>query len=391
MDGGEAADLTARTAPGFAAVDAAAWDRCAGTGNPFVSHRFLLALEESGCATTETGWAPCPVLLETPAPGPRVLAAAAAYLKTHSYGEYVFDHGWAEAYERAGGRYYPKIQVSSPFTPAPGPRLLAPAGPERPERLRALAIAIAATAERHSASSAHVTFCTEDEWAVLGGAGYLRRTAEQFHWVNGGYESFDEFLAALSSRKRKAIRRERRTAAAEGAITFRTLQGGEITEADWDAFFEFYMDTGRRKWGTPYLNRAFFRLVGERMADDVVLVLADRGGTPIAGALNFVGGGVLYGRYWGTLGTQPALHFEVCYYQAIDYAIRHGLTRVEAGAQGPHKLARGYLPVRTYSAHWIADPGLREAVAEYLERERRHVDLEIGGLAARSPFRQPNR
>lgn len=389
VDVGKTADLNVRIAESFKAVDAAAWDACAGAGNPFVSHRFLLALEESGCATAQTGWAPSPILLETPAG--KLAAAAPAYLKTHSYGEYVFDHGWAEAFEHAGGCYYPKLQVSSPFTPAPGPRLLAPAGPKRNTQLRALVTGITATAERYSASSAHVTFCAEDEWALLGDAGYLLRTAEQFHWVNDTYNSFDDFLSALASRKRKAIRKERRIAVAGGAITFRTVEGPQITEDDWDAFFEFYMDTGRRKWGTPYLNRTFFQLIGDRMADDIVLVLADHGGTPIAGALNFKGGGVLYGRYWGTSSAQSALHFEVCYYQAIDYAIHHGLARIEAGAQGKHKLARGYLPVRTYSAHWIADPGFRAALAEWLERERHHVDLEIGELAAHGPFRNTNR
>ncbi|MDA1132791.1 MAG: GNAT family N-acetyltransferase, partial [Proteobacteria bacterium] len=385
MDGDGAEPLTARTAESFASIDAAAWDRCAGGDNPFVSHRFLQALEQSGCATASTGWTPRPILLETPSG--ELAAAAPAYLKTHSYGEYVFDHGWADAFERAGGRYYPKLQVSSPFTPAPGPRLLA-AGPNRAHRLDALARAIAAATRAGDASSAHVTFCTEDEWQLLGEVGYLRRVGEQFHWRNEGYETFDHFLAALASRKRKAVRRERRTATAGGAITIRALEGADITGPQWDAFFAFYLDTGSRKWGTPYLNRAFFRRIAETMADDIVLVLAEQDSAPVAAALNFKGGGVLYGRYWGTRSTQPALHFEVCYYQAIDYAIRHRLRRVEAGAQGPHKLARGYLPVRTYSAHWIADPAFRDAVAEYLDRERRLVDDEIGALAALAPYRQ---
>lgn len=385
MDGDGAEPLTARIAESFASIDAAAWDRCAGGDNPFVSHRFLLALEQSGCATAATGWTPRPVLLESPAG--ELAAAAPAYLKTHSYGEYVFDHGWAEAFERAGGRYYPKLQVSSPFTPAPGPRLLA-TGPNRAHRLDALARAITAATESGDASSAHVTFCPEDEWRLLGQAGFLLRVGEQFHWRNEGFETFDEYLAALASRKRKAVKKERRTATAGGAITIRTIEGADVSEAQWDAFFAFYLDTGSRKWGTPYLNRAFFGRIAETMAADIVLVLAEQDGAPVAAALNFKGGGVLYGRYWGTRSAQPALHFEVCYYQAIDYAIRHGLRRVEAGAQGPHKLARGYLPVRTYSAHWIADPAFRAAVADYLDRERRMVDEEIGALAARAPYRQ---
>ena len=381
----ESPRFAARTADSFRAVDAAVWDRCAGTGNPFVSHRFLLALEESGSATEETGWAPCPILVEDE--DGTVVAVAPLYLKSHSFGEYVFDHGWADALERAGrGPYYPKLQMSVPFTPVPGPRLLAQGGQAETAR-RALAAAALEVARRGGVSSLHVTFCTEGEALLLQESGYLLRTGEQFHWLNDGYESFDDFLAALSSRKRKAIRKERRQAADGGATTFRVIEGADATKADWDAFFGFYMDTGQRKWGSPYLNRAFFRLLGERVADSVVLVMAMHGGVPVAGALNLKGGGCLFGRYWGSLRYLSCVHFEVCYYQAIEYAIDHGLSRVEAGAQGPHKLSRGYLPVRTHSAHWIADPAFRRTVAEYLDRERRQVEDEIAKGAEFSPFR----
>jgi len=301
-------------------------------------------------------------------------------------GEYVFDHGWADAFERAGGSYYPKLQAAVPFTPVPGRRLLVRPDPEAETRREALAQGAIALARRHGVSSFHVTFATESDWNVLGAAGFLRRTDQQFHFVNEGYRDFEDFLAALASRKRKAIRRERRDAL-EGGIEVEHLTGKGLTEAAWDSFFAFYMDTGSRKWGRPYLNRRFFSLIGERMSDRILLILAKRGGRRIAGALNFIGSDALYGRNWGTLEEQPFLHFELCYYQAIEWAIAHGLKRVEAGAQGEHKIARGYRPTVTYSAHWIADPGFRRAVAEYLERERRQVAADTDALADFLPFR----
>jgi predicted N-acyltransferase len=377
--------FAARTVDSFRDIDAAVWDHCAGADNPFVSHRFLLALEESGSATKETGWAPTPLILKDERGA--VVAAAPLYLKNDSLGEYVFDHAWADALERkGGGPYYPKLQMAVPFTPVPGPRLLAQ-GEHAETARRALAAAALEVARRSGVSSLHVTFCSEAEALLLQDSGYLLRTDEQFHWLNDGYETFDDFLAALSSRKRKAIRKERLQAVDGGATRFRVVEGAEATEADWDAFFAFYMDTGRRKWGSPYLNRAFFRILGEQMADSVVLVMALQDETPVAGALNLKGEGCLFGRYWGSLRYQSCLHFELCYYQAIEYAIRHGLGRIQAGAQGPHKLARGYLPVRTFSAHWIADPAFRRSVAEYLGRERRQVDDEIARTTAFSPFR----
>jgi len=301
-------------------------------------------------------------------------------------GEYVFDHGWADAYERAGGRYYPKLQASVPFTPVTGSRLLLKPGPEVEHRRTTLATGAATLARQLGVSSLHVTFAPEDEWAFLGGCGYLQRTDQQFHFVNENYRDFDDFLAALASRKRKAIRRERREAL-EGGIEVEHLTGAGLTEAAWDAFFSFYMDTGSRKWGRPYLNRRFFALIGERMADRILLVLAKRGRRYVAGALNFIGSDTLYGRYWGAVEELPFLHFELCYYQAIDWAISHGLPRVEAGAQGEHKLARGYRPTTTYSAHWIGDPSFRRAVADYLERERRQVAHDGEALAEFLPFR----
>ncbi len=366
-------------------IDAAVWDLCAGSENPFVSHKFLTALEQSGSASAAQGWAPHHLVAESI--GGTVLGVAPAYLKSHSYGEYVFDHGWAQAYEQAGGAYYPKLQIAVPFTPVTGPRLLIRPDVDRDATGRALLAGAIEIAERSGLSSLHVTFCTKDEWARMGADGLLQRMDEQFHWVNHGYETFNDFLGALTSRKRKAIAKERRQALGGGEITIEALTGDEITEGHWDAFFEFYMDTGRRKWGTPYLTREFFSLLGQSMGNQVVLVMAARAGRPIAGALNLLGPDCLYGRYWGCTEYQPSLHFEVCYYQAIDFAIQHGLQRVEAGAQGPHKIARGYLPVRTYSAHWIANPAFRQAVADYLVRERGHTENEIESLAAHAPFR----
>lgn len=352
--------------------------------NPFVSHAFLSSLEESGCVSARTGWAPQHLLVEDETGA--VLAAMPCYLKNHSRGEYVFDHGWAEAFEQAGGRYYPKLQVSIPFTPVTGPRLLVRPGPKMESAREALVAGALQLCKRREASSLHITFATESEWKYLTKLGLLARNDCQFHWFNDGYSSFEDFLAALSSRKRKILKRERREAL-DGVEIFR-LRGKELTEAAWDAFFAFYMDTGSRKWGQPYLNRSFFSIVSDKMADKIVLVLARRAGRYVAGALNFLGENTIYGRYWGTTESRPFLHFEVCYYQAIEYAIEHKLARVEAGAQGPHKLARGYMPVTTYSAHWIADSGLRRAVADHLVRERAHVAAESEELAALGPFRK---
>jgi predicted N-acyltransferase len=354
------------------------------TRNPFVSHAFLASLEDSGCVSARTGWMPQHLVVETEQGD--VLAVMPCYLKNHSQGEYVFDHGWAEAYERAGGDYYPKLQCSVPFTPVNGPRLLVCPGPYAEAAREALVAAGIELTKRRRASSLHLTFITENEWKYLSGLGLLARTDRQFHWINEGYKSFDEFLAALSSRKRKVLQRERREAM-EG-IEIVCLTGKQLTDDVWDAFFRFYMDTGSRKWGRPYLNREFFSIVTAAMADRIVLVMARRADRWIAGALNFLGSNTIYGRYWGAIEHRPFLHFEVCYYQAIEYAIEHGLTRVEAGAQGQHKIARGYMPVTTYSAHYIADAGLRRAIADYLKHERAYVQAEAEELAALAPFRK---
>ncbi|MEC9345292.1 MAG: GNAT family N-acetyltransferase [Pseudomonadota bacterium] len=366
-------------------VAASEWDACAGYRNPFVSHAFLKALEESGSASAEEGWMPQHLVLEDPSG--RVVGAMPMYVKSHSQGEYVFDHGWANALERAGGRYYPKLQVSVPFTPATGPRLLVRPDVDFDETARMLLQGGIEVATRYRVSSLHITFLTGREAELARGMGLLYRTGEQFHWINRDYADFDAFLEDLSSRKRKAIRKERREAL-EGGIEVDCLTGSDIGEHHWDAFFRFYMDTGSRKWGRPYLNRRFFSLLGERMGEKVLLVLARREGRYIAGALNLIGTETLFGRYWGCVEDHRFLHFELCYYQAIDWAIAHGLARVEAGAQGPHKLARGYLPVTTHSVHWIADAGFRRAVADYLEHERREVEQEIAYLDRHSPFRK---
>jgi hypothetical protein len=342
-------------------------------------------LEASGSATARTGWQPQHLLAETT--DGEVLGVVPCYLKTHSRGEYVFDHGWADAYERAGGRYYPKLQVSVPFTPATGRRLLVKPGPSAEYVRQALAQALVELCRLRDASSVHLTFLTEPEWQFLDALGFLQRTDQQFHWENAGYRTFDEFLAALAARKRKVIRRERRDAVAAG-ITVEWLTGSDLTEAAWDAFFAFYMDTGSRKWGRPYLTRSFFSRVGECLRDHILLVMAKRNGRYIAGALNFIGSDTLFGRHWGAIEHHAFLHFELCYYQAIDFAIAKGLRRVEAGAQGEHKLARGYLPTTTYSAHYIADPAFRRAVADYLRRERAYVAAAGTELAAHSPFRR---
>lgn len=353
--------------------------------NPFVSYAFLEALEKSGCATRETGWLGQHLRLED-ARG-RLLGAVPCYLKSHSQGEYVFDFGWADAFERAGGQYYPKLQVSIPFTPATGPRLLV-SHTGNPAAIRqALAGGLKSLADRLGVSSLHVTFAPAQDIAALENEGFLTRTNQQFHFFNEGYGSYDDFLASLASRKRKALKKERRSAV-ENGIEIDWLTGSDLTEAAWDDFFTFYMDTGSRKWGRPYLNRRFFSLIGETMADDILLVMARRNGRYIAGAINFIGGDTLYGRNWGCIEHHPFLHFEVCYHQAIQFAIETGLKRVEAGAQGEHKLARGYLPVTTHSAHYITHPGLRRAIADYLCREREEVDMMGEILAEHSPYKK---
>ena len=382
-----------RVETSFADISAEDWGRLAGASradaqtpyNPFVSHAFLYSLEESGCATADTGWLGQHLLLENDEGA--LLGALPVYLKNHSQGEYVFDHGWADAFERAGGSYYPKLQACIPFTPATGPRLLYRADQPVIETQAALAGGLKELAKRHGVSSAHVTFVPEAEIPVFEATGYLHRTDQQFHFVNDGYGSYDAFLETLASRKRKALKKERR-AALEHGIEIDWLTGKDLTEAIWDQFFTFYMDTGSRKWGRPYLNRDFYSLIGERMADDILLVMARRDGSYIAGAINFIGGDTLYGRHWGCMEDHPFLHFEVCYHQAIDFAIARGLKRVEAGAQGEHKLARGYLPTITHSAHYITHAGLRRAVADYLERERKDVEMMGDYLAEHGPFRR---
>ena len=371
-------------------IAAEAWDACANPRpdeafNPFVCHDFLGALEDSGSAVAERGWAARHIVLE--GAGGEIAGVAPCYLKSHSYGEYVFDHAWADAWQRVGGRYYPKLQIAVPFTPATGPRLLVRPGAEAESSRRQLAAAAIAFAERSGASSVHATFLEDDEWRLFADAGYLQRTDQQFHWRNDGYYSFDDFVGTLASRKRKAVRKERQAALSTG-IEIEWVTGRAITEAHLDDFFEFYLDTGGRKWGSPYLTRSFFSLIGERMADRILLVFARRAGKRIAGAINFIGSDTLYGRYWGCVEDHPFLHFEVCYYQAIDFALENGLAFVEAGAQGAHKLARGYLPVTTRSAHYIADPNLRRAIADYLDNERRHVEFENKILIARGPYRK---
>jgi predicted N-acyltransferase len=384
MDG--STGVTISIARALARVDRAQWEAVANPPgapfDPFMSWDFLEALESSGCATPETGWASHHILAHDA--GKRLVGAMPLYLKSHSYGEYVFDRSWADALHRAGGAYYPKLQCAAPFTPATGRRLLtARADPEIEQGLVAGALEVA---RRARASSLHITFLTEAEQQRLKAMGFLGRSGVQFHWSNAGYKTFADFLAALSSGKRKTIRRERERAC--DGLTIRTVSGSDITARDWDVFFACYMDTGSRKWGSPYLNREFFSIVGQRMADRIVLFMAEDRGRPIASALNFVGGDTLYGRYWGRLRERDFLHFELCYYRAIEWAIEHGLERVEAGAQGEHKLARGYAPVATYSAHWIAHPGLREAVARFLEHEQPAVAEEIEFLADHTPFRK---
>jgi predicted N-acyltransferase len=378
----------------IADVPAEAWDACANPEpagfNPFVAHAFLKALEDAATVGGRTGWTPRHLVLNDGCG--RVAGCAPCYLKSHSQGEYVFDHGWADAYMDAGGRYYPKLQIAVPFTPVPGPRLLVrPSGTgSDPSAAREAMLAAAAMelAEGSGISGVHITFLTEGEWTRLGAQGLLQRTNQQFQWRNAGYATFDDYLATLASRKRKDTRKERAQALA-GGLTVEWLRGREITETHWDTFFRFYMETGSRKWGRPYLNRKFFSLLGaSAVGDRCLLMLAKRGPRPIGGSFHLVGGDCLYGRYWGAVEHQPFLHFEMCYYQAIDYAIAHKLQRVEAGAQGEHKLARGYLPTKTYSVHYLADPALRRAVADFLQRERRSVDAACEVLTEHGPYRR---
>jgi uncharacterized protein len=404
-------ELTLRLVHSIGDVSAEAWDACAnpppdpadrakglpqnaanpclsalGAGyNPFISHGFLCALELSGSVGARSGWQPMHLLAEDANGG--LLGAVPCYAKSHSRGEYVFDHGWAEAYERAGGSYYPKLQISVPFTPATGRRLLVRSGPQAAAVQASLVDALVQVCRGSNASSVHVTFPTEQEWRLLGAHGFLMRTHQQFHWENPGYDTFDSFLAALASRKRKTIRREREDALAAG-IEVHRLAGSDLTERTWDAFFEFYMETGSRKWGRPYLTRSFYSLVGEKLRDRILLFMAKRNGRWIAGAINFVGGDTLYGRHWGAIEHHPFLHFELCYYQAVQYAIERKLVRVEAGAQGEHKIARGYLPRTTYSAHYVLDLGLRRAIDDFLKRERAYVAAASEELSEAAPFRK---
>jgi uncharacterized protein len=373
-------EVVAEIADGVSALDANEWDALNPLGNPFVSHAFLSALEESGSVGRGTGWSSAPIVIRGDDGG--LAAALPAYVKTHSQGEYVFDHHWADAYERAGGRYYPKLQIAAPFSPVPGPRLLL----RDPTQAPSIIAAAETVVRQNGLSSAHASFVEESQLNAFCGADWLIRQGTQFHWLNNGYACWDDFMASLSSRKRRAIRKER--AGAKGAVDIHILRGADIRPEHWDAFWIFYQDTGARKWGQPYLTRAFFDLIAQSMADQLVLFLASRDGRPVAGALNILGPDCLYGRYWGCTVDIPFLHFELCYYQAIDFAIAHSLSRVEAGAQGEHKLARGYLPVPTYSAHYIADPGFRRAIADFLGRETAAVEREQEFLGELGPFKR---
>ena len=389
MDGETPVEITALAS--LSDIPARDWDACAcpeaaeggRPRDPFTTHRFLSALERSGSVGPGSGWQPRYLVART---GSQAIAVAPLYAKGHSQGEYIFDHNWAHAYEQAGGRYYPKFQVAVPFTPATGRRLLTRPGWDEIGRAALVQGAIQLT-ESHGLSSLHITFCTEEEAEAGAEMGLLHRVTQQFHWENRGYASFEDFLASLSSRKRKTIRKERAQAQAFGGDIV-ALTGDDLRPEHWDAFWQFYQDTGARKWGSPYLTREFFDLVQEEMRDDVLLVLALRGGRPVAGALNFIGREVLFGRYWGCIEHHPCLHFELCYYQAIDAAIARGLSRVEAGAQGEHKLARGYLPAATHSLHWLRDPGFSDAVERYLEAERAAVAEDIEILTSYGPFRK---
>src|SRR5690242_6923995 len=375
--------ITLRVHPAISEIAPEAWEACAGDVNPTVSHVFLNALEESGSCTARSGWAPQHLSFADPAG--RVIGVVPIYLKTHSYGEYIFDYGWADAFERAGGRYYPKLLSAVPFTPVPGPRLLLhPCAPA--EAREHLLAGMVEFTKRRRISALHVNFPESAEAEALAEAGFLQRLGQQFHWSNNGYRDFDDYLAALNSRKRKAVKKERRESRERG-LEIEVLTGADLKPRHWDAFYEFYLATSDRKWGSAYLNRRFFAMIGERMPEKIVLVMARRGAEYVAGAFNLLGKDTIYGRNWGSYGDYKFLHFECCYYQAIEFAITRGLTRVEAGAQGPHKIQRGYLPVPTYSAHWIPDSGFRRAVAQFLVRERQMIEHKMEGLAVYSPFR----
>jgi uncharacterized protein len=375
--------LQVKLVQGIGQIDAQVWDACVGPDQPFLSHAFLCALEDSGSASQRTGWLPLHLVVEA---GGELIGCAPMYLKSHSYGEYVFDWGWANAYERAGGTYYPKLQVSVPFTPVPGPRLLV--RPEAGAAARAmLAHGLVSAAEQLGVSSLHVTFCPEDEWHELGAAGLLKRQGVQYHWHNRGYQTFDDFLGVLKSSKRKTIRKERARVKEQG-LSIEVLTGDALTPEVWEAFYPFYRSTVDKRWGSAYLTKRFFARLGETMPERVVLMMARHQGRYVAGALNLLGADTLYGRVWGCRREFEFLHFEACYYQAIEFAIGRGLARVEAGAQGGHKLQRGYEPVPTYSAHWIRDPGFRDAVARFLAQERREMTSEMGHLCELLPYRQ---
>ena len=382
-DGGE--EVTVKVISSLDEVSAAHWDACAGIENPFVSHTFLKALEDSQAATGETGWLPQHIVIEDEK---GLAGCAPCYLKNHSHGEYVFDWGWADAYERAGGQYYPKLQVSVPFSPVTGPRLLVRDGDDKPHTRQLLAAGLLELAKQQKVSSLHITFPQEDEWTELGEMGLLQRHGQQFHWQNDGYETFDDFLDTLNSRKRKMIRKER--AAANAAVDIQVLTGDDIRPEHMEAFYGFYLNTVDRKWAHAYLNYEFFQLLRERMADNVVLVIASHDGDYVAGALNMRGPDMLWGRNWGCVDNFKMLYFEACFYRGIEFAIENGLSKVEAGAQGPHKISRGYLPSATYSAHWIRDEGFRDAVADFVERERRGIEHEMESLSELSPFKRSN-
>ena len=374
--------------PDIREIDRECWDKCAAPKgaafDPFTSYNFLRALEESGSACPQSGWSPCHLGLESSRG--EILGVVPSYLKSHSQGEYVFDYAWADAFERAGGRYYPKLQISIPFTPATGKRLLV-CDPANSKVIEAeLAKGVLSLADRLKASSVHLTFLDKQQWQGLGDLGFLQRTHSQFHWENRDYHSFNEFLDSLASKKRKNIKRERK-GALESGVAIERLSGKEILEYHWDAFYRFYLDTANRKWGSAYLSREFFSLIGESMPEKILLIMCKKGGRYVAGAINFIGSECLYGRNWGCSEDYPYLHFEVCYYQAIEFAIDKNLKRVEAGAQGAHKLARGYMPTHTYSSHWIANNSLAGAVAHYLDEERQHVDREIDYINDRGPFK----
>ncbi len=393
----EAQSVTIKVVDSVSEIAAADWDRVANPDsnitsefdyNPFLRYEFYRALEDSNSATMNAGWLPQHLVMERSESG-ELIGVLPCYLKNHSQGEYVFDHGWADAFERAGGDYYPKLQCTVPFTPATGRRLLVGSKDAEKRRLM-LAGGLQEVCARLGVSSAHITFLDKSEADLLEKHGFLHRNDQQFHWLNDKYEDFSSFLSSLSSRKRKNIKKEREAALRGNDITIEWLTGSDLAEDIWDTFFRFYMDTGSRKWGQPYLTREFYSLIGETMAEDILLIMAKRDGRYIAGAINFIGSHVLYGRHWGCIEDHPFLHFEICYYQAIDYAIAHKLDRVEAGAQGPHKLARGYMPQITHSAHYITHPGFRSAVADYLENERRAVERESELIARHGPFRKTN-